>query len=409
MKKYITVFFNGTGHAKDNPSFLANWLHGLRQESEQQLFMNFDGIGVVSPLMGTLFGTGMDKQCEEVISKVRECIEAGDEVVLNIYGHSRGGISALMLAKQLSNINPSKLSIHLALHDPVPGNLLSTRFFDAWDITLANKFMDLSMCKPLKKVLALYPHKPLNASEWSAAFHAPLFPDYPKHTEVEEIIIPGCHAGAQYQGVFTLNDEKEWFLRKPETREEFLEPHFYNSESYIAFRKIALFLQKQGSCIESTKKSWYPGAKDYISIRDAYEIANKKFQGTIYRYGHSNKGRYIDTQHSASYFNDHHQSLTSDSSLSKHRAKFKYSSWFISNMVRDLILSMILATGFSALIFLTSPLGLGFSIAIGLGLTALCMSPIAKKGAERFFYPHYQVRNFDQKENNEISLRASYA
>ena len=199
-------------------------------------------------------------------------------------------------------------------------------------------------------------------------------------------------------------------LQKPNTREEFLEPDFYNSESYIAFRKIALFLQKQGSCIERIGKSWYPGAKDYISIRDAYEIANTKLQGTIYRYGHSNTGRYIDTQHSALYFNDHHYSLTSDSSLGEQRAKFKCSSWFISNIVRDFILGMILATGFTAITFFASPLGLGLSVAIGLSMAALTMSPIAKKAAEMFFYPHYQMQDFKAKVQEDMpSLGMNYA
>lgn len=371
--------------------------------------MNFDGIGVVNPIMGTIFGTGMDKQCQEVIEKVREYIESGDEVILNIYGHSRGGISALMLAKQLSRINPFQLSINLALHDPVPGNLLVTPYFDAWDISLASKFMDLSMCKPLKNVLALYPHQPLDAWEWSAAFHAPLFPDYPQHTEIEETIIPGCHAGAQIQGIYT-DDDEGWFLKKPKTPAEFLNPDFSNPESYIAFKLTSYFLEKNGTSIERIKEAWYPEAEGYFtSIPDAYEIANKKFQGAIYRYGHSNAGLYIDTQHSAPYFNHHHQSLTSDCSLGMQRAKIKSSSWFISNMVRDLILGMILATGFSALIFFTSPLGLGISVAIGLGLAAMSMSPLTKYAAERFFYPDYQVRDFNTKELDEPLSRMSYA
>ena len=38
--------------------------------------------------------------------------------------------------------------------------------------------MDLSDCKPLRKVLALYPHRPLPA----IACHAPLLVSYPEDT-----------------------------------------------------------------------------------------------------------------------------------------------------------------------------------------------------------------------------------
>lgn len=400
MKKYITVFFNGTGHAKSNPCFLANWLFALRQESDSQLFMNFDGIGVVNPIMGTIFGTGMDKHCQEVIEKVRECIESGDEVILNVYGHSRGGISALMLAKQLSNINPFQLSINLALHDPVPGNLLVTPYFDAWDISLANKFMDLSMCKPLKNVLALYPHKPL-------MFHAPLFPDYPANTDANEIILPGCHAGAQYQGAHN----EDWPRKQPETKEEFLNPDFYNPESYIAFENVFSFLKKHGSSMDEIQCIWYPGIKrGEVNIEDAYEVANKNFSGIVERYGHSSFGQYINTRNSGAYFNDQHQILaTKDDSEDAARSTFAYSQRYVSNFVRDLILGLILATGFSALIFFTSPLGLGISIAIGVGLIALSMSPLGKYAAERFFYPDYQVQDFKTKELDEPLSRMSYA
>jgi hypothetical protein len=404
LKKYITVFFNGTGHAKDNPSFLANWLYALRQENESQLFMNFDGIGVVNPLMGTIFGTGMDKQCQEVIEKVRECVEAGDEVVLNVYGHSRGGISALMLAKQLSNINPSQLSIHLALHDPVPGNLLITPYFDAWEISLANKMMDLSMCKPLKKVLALYPHLPL-------MFHAPLFPNYPEHCLVDEIILPGCHAGAQYQGILKLDGEDKWVWKKPETDKDFLNPEFYNPESYIAFEEILTFLKNRNSSLKDLESIWYPGVnKNLVGREDAYEIANRNFQGSIKRHGHSMTGQYIYTKDSRPYFNIEHQLLSKDYSSKVTRSKFVFPAWFITNSVRDFIIGIIFATGFTAITFFASPLGLGLSVAIGISMAALTMSPIAKKAAEMFFYPHYQMQDFKAKVQEDMpSLGMNYA
>lgn len=148
MHKTISVFFSGTGFKITNPEFLAARLCRELVESETQIKMGFDGCGVDSPLLGGLFGTGLDEQSADAISLIREEIEAGHTITLNAYGHSRGGIAALMLAKQLSAVDPNVLSINLGLLDPVPGNLIITSALDPLKISLANKTMDLTGCKP---------------------------------------------------------------------------------------------------------------------------------------------------------------------------------------------------------------------------------------------------------------------
>lgn len=139
----------------------------------------------------------MDAQCQQVIWQTESELKNGNFLVLNVYGHSRGAVAALLLAKQLNRIDPAALEINLALLDPVPGNFIITSTLDFLAISLAKKTMDLRACKHLKRVLALYPCEPLNAF----AAHAPLFTLYPEHTEVEEEIIPGCHSSAQYQHI----------------------------------------------------------------------------------------------------------------------------------------------------------------------------------------------------------------
>ena len=155
--------------------------------------MGFDGCGISHGFRGALFGSGLDEQSDQAIQRIVKEIEAGNEVTLNVYGHSRGAVGALLLAQQLSSIDPNKLSINLAMLDPVPGNLITTSTLDPLNISLANKTMDLSGCKPLKRVLALYPHAPLS----SLLAHAPLFVTYPPEVEVEEEVIAGCHAQAE--------------------------------------------------------------------------------------------------------------------------------------------------------------------------------------------------------------------
>jgi hypothetical protein len=54
--------------------------------------------------------------------------------------------------------------------------------------------MDLSECHNLNRVLSLYPYEPLP----DLLFHAPIFPDYPRNTQVDEDVIMGCHAQAEF-------------------------------------------------------------------------------------------------------------------------------------------------------------------------------------------------------------------
>ena len=196
MDKTISVYFSGTAFPIDDNQYLAAYLHTRTKESESQIKLGFNGCGVDYGFNGTIFGSGLDEQCEKVLARVIQEINAGHHVTLNAYGHSRGGIAALLLAKQLGNIDKEKLAINLALLDPVSGNYITTSIIDPFKISLANKTMDLSDCKPLKNVLALYPHIPLPDIQC----HAPLLVSYPKETKVDEEVVNGCHSQAEIEG-----------------------------------------------------------------------------------------------------------------------------------------------------------------------------------------------------------------
>jgi len=82
--------------------------------------------------------------------------------------------------------------VNALLFDPVPGNLVLTGTLNCF--TLASQSMNLSRCKNLSRVLALYPYEPLP----DLAFHAPLIGKYPANCVVEEDVTLGCHQGALF-------------------------------------------------------------------------------------------------------------------------------------------------------------------------------------------------------------------
>jgi hypothetical protein len=113
------LFNNTKGKKVNNPN-----TNPVSSFSGNEYKMGFDGCGVTNGLSGTLFGTGLEEQCKEVVKYVHSLLKDGKKVILNCYGHSRGGIAALMLAKMLGGFAKDLVEVNLALLDPVPGNLI---------------------------------------------------------------------------------------------------------------------------------------------------------------------------------------------------------------------------------------------------------------------------------------------
>jgi hypothetical protein len=126
----------------------------MGEQRKAKLKLRWDLMAVVSIMELTVLFLVREK----VIDRIMQEINAGHQITLNVYGHSRGGIAALLLAKQLGRVDKEKLAINLALLDPVPGNSIIISSIDPFKISLANKTMDLSDCKPLRKVLGPYIH-----------------------------------------------------------------------------------------------------------------------------------------------------------------------------------------------------------------------------------------------------------
>lgn len=266
----LTVYFSGTSHSIDDPSMLASVLYTATNTDDQNLKLGFNGCGIDYGLKGILFGTGLEKQCNEVVAKVIQLLREGKRVKLNAYGHSRGAIACLLLAKMLGKFDRDIVEVNLALMDPVPGNLIITSTIDFTHQTLARQAMDLSQCRNLNQVLVIYPSKPLS----DLVAHAPLIPVYPSSCQVTEELIPYCHAGAQ----FMRSTEKGYIGR--------------NAESNITFNLILRFLTKVGTKLNSTifgLKVNQPKELD-AALLEAYEKASEKPQGVALGYAQAFHG-----------------------------------------------------------------------------------------------------------------------
>jgi hypothetical protein len=261
-----------------------------------QLKMGFSGCGVTAGLPGTLFAYGLAPQCDEVVARIqsiaahhsirrgrtaRSTDSAGSvpspmgggesrRLVVNVLGLSRGAVAALMLAQRMSRLPPSllsRLTLSLALFDPVPGNLVFTaRYLDVLAaagapgvLTTATGVMDVSYT-PIERVLALYPHEPL---PW-LAFHAPLLPTYPASAAVEEEAMLGCHQAAVY----------------PPAR---VRGHRIAAACRLSAHRLESFLSSCGTALHPTIDAAL--ADDDVCLRDC-EAAVADSTQTTYRIAH---------------------------------------------------------------------------------------------------------------------------
>jgi hypothetical protein len=222
----LAVYFSGTSHRIADHSMLASHLFFETKKDAYTQKMGFNGCGVDYGWKGGLFGSGLELQCEQVFAKILKELKNGNRIKLIAYGHSRGAIACLLLAKMLGKFDRDLVEVNLALMDPVSGNFVASSTLDVAGFTLARQTMDLRECRNLMQVLAIYPHEPLPA----ILAHAPVIPLYPTHCQVTEEIIPGCHAGAQFMRFNRIENRVSG----------------NNEESTITYHLITRFLIKLG-------------------------------------------------------------------------------------------------------------------------------------------------------------------
>ena len=92
----ISAYFNGTSHRLEEDTWLINYfINYTENDSPNSKKFGFNGCGVRDPLIGGLFGTGLDEQAAIVADEVIKKIRHGRKVTLNLCGHSRGSLATL--------------------------------------------------------------------------------------------------------------------------------------------------------------------------------------------------------------------------------------------------------------------------------------------------------------------------
>lgn len=425
MKKVINAYFSGTSFEIEKDSFIASQLYGASISADNQINFGFDGCGIahdgngsvrhfkdgetMPSLSGALWGTGLDEQCQKVIEQIKTELKAGHQVTLNAYGHSRGAIAALLLAKQLGQVDPNLLEINLALLDPVPGNLITTSALDFLNISLANKVMDLSECTPLKNVLAIYPYIPLS----DISCHAPLFPIYPSSANVDEDTTFGCHAQA------------EVLINHGISASAFTAPRFYE------------FLTKHGSKFKLSEQFNFNFMWTNDELLQLYDNHHSEVNAST-RAAHSPGGRHIETRSSVKcadikYVNRHHQQLAGvEDDPAMRLTSIKPAQGLVARLrqvteshpvASDLIKWCLIGAVLTAVCFSTAgfaavPLVTTLVANLGFASTFLGTSVLLAAGAatswkymafptltwaaERFYYPYYKNLIIEPNAQNDI-------
>ncbi|CAM9788674.1 unnamed protein product, partial [Ectocarpus fasciculatus] len=293
----LSVYFEGTanridynvtqiGLFADITDALDLRLSRTSTSETHQYKLSYDGCGVTNGSMGVVFATGLVEQCTEARKAIDSMLStAYDSVTLNIAGLSRGGIAAIYLAQMVGLYSPSVLTVNLLLFDPVPGNLITTsRFLDLLGYSTANASMDLSICRNIGKVLALYPYLPLP----DLAFHAPVFPIYPPGAHVTMDAVLGCHQGAL-------------FCQK-------------NKDALLSFVRIKRWLTNCGTSLKNNQLADRL-ERTVIECKNYMDKELKSSQGEMARHAHSYPAGVVIMRHKAEsslYLNKWHKELTAE-------------------------------------------------------------------------------------------------
>lgn len=242
MTKIMSVYFNGTDDSNHIPKLgritLAALLDQLTVKDSNNISICVNGCGIETNDFRDLkvvFTFYLEKQVLNIAKKVEEIVKNSNEnVILNIYGFSRGGAATFWLAQKLKHFSDNRLIINIASFEPVPGNFIISAHSDlllGTNTTLSAAVADLTECKNIANMLILFTNKPLP----DIACHAPILPAFPASSKTEVDVTPGCHKSAVA------------FYKRGDT----IKPA--NNESAVAFHRIIEFMQKCGTTFNSSK------------------------------------------------------------------------------------------------------------------------------------------------------------
>lgn len=163
--------------------------------TDDQVFYGFDG----SP---SLLWAKVEEPAERMLAILREKLltePSLDKIKLILNGHSRGCLSAYLLAKSISEdkVLRDKIDITLDLHDPMPGNFKVT---SALGLGISGKVADLTRCQSIVKASVS-----INMSNHIG--HSTLIPSFHKNTEVDVDFFPGGHFAQSFGRVATIEPD----------------------------------------------------------------------------------------------------------------------------------------------------------------------------------------------------------
>lgn len=287
----LTIYFSGTdgriygGHTQ--VSLFASYTLGQNisdpetpvSRASEHFKMFFDGCGVTNGLMGGIFGFGLSYQCDSVVERIKTLLEFNMNVVVNVFGLSRGAVAGIILAKSMDELPEKRVSLNLLLFDPVPGNSIASSSWDLFGFTLANQCVDVSESKHVRNVLVLYPHEPLPP----VILHAPVISEWPEKCNVMTDVILGKHQGPLW---LTTNKYTE-----------------YN----VAYIYIYLFLNACGTVLDCS------GEEIHIDDieKDTFHGLNEYFKNNAFTYRHTHpwNGADIVSDDEGVYLNKLHKYL----------------------------------------------------------------------------------------------------
>lgn len=237
MSKIISVYFNGTDDEDTVPDYgcitLAALLHQMTVTDDLHNFsICVNGCGIETRDfrdLGGIFTFHLEKQVLKIANLVEGMVKSSvDEIILNIYGFSRGGAAAFWLCQKLKHIPIDRLKINVVSCEPVPGNFVTVVYGDLLlgiNSTLSSAVSNLTPCQNISNMLVLFTNEPLP----DIACHAPILPALPSSCNTEIDVTPGCHKNAvAFYKRGTLIESR-------------------NDESAIVFHRVVEFMQKSGT------------------------------------------------------------------------------------------------------------------------------------------------------------------
>lgn len=298
MTKIISVYFNGTGDSNDVPEkgtiSLAALLAHITETSTGNYSFCVNGCGESKDIrdLKVVFGFHLEQQVLDIAKQIKRILdECEDNIVLNVYGFSRGAIAAFLLCKKLKNIPNDRLAINVAAFEPVPVNFISSvtvdRFFGS-KTTLTAQVADLKGCGHIDNIIVLFTNQPFP----DIFGFAPVLPELPTTSRLEVDVTPGCHVSA------VLFDKDGLSIQAQ------------NNESIVVFHRIVEFMQKCGTTFNFEQLAFSNNlvTKDSQQLLNIYEELADQINSDKTREMHLEKN--IFTRMNREYVNRHHQRLS---------------------------------------------------------------------------------------------------